>query len=239
MQLFKSHTDATIASSAMNKTARESQASRNMAFAKALQERLDDAEFCFAFGVMSRDISGWYYSGRPYLATDTGVTLSLTYKPMAADRLFWEMVGLSTKKKDTLEFRNRGLWTLRSPNFVERHGEGIKDVDALADIAVKRTQDWCELYRNRLSLTDMLKGLGPYEHLSEDERILAICLSVLQKDFEAAHLLATLNRTDSDKDRTTTPDYSFVRANGDKSTLMDKAIPWLISKRRESLKLVN
>ena len=236
MSSFSTHTDIPSWPDDMSPAERERKTERDACFERALKNKLKGADWCFAFGALSRDVSGWYVSSVPRLTYQTGVALNLGYKPMAADRLFWEMVGLSTRKKDTLAFRNRRLWTLRAPQSVEHHGSKVSDINELADLVIDRTQTWCEANKGILSVTDMLKRLRPYESLSEDELILAICLLVLEEDLETAQQIANTEATGVGQELEA--GYHFIRNDGRATTLINKARSWLINKRRGALKLI-
>ena len=157
---------------------------------------------------------------------------------MAVDRLFWDMVGLPVKDRDTLSFRNRRLWTLQTPQYSEHHGGDVADIGALADIVIDRTQKWSKANADCFTIAKMLDRMGPQEHLSEDDRILAICLLVLSEDYETAHRIAAYNSIDNSTSREPASEYGFIGSNGCRSTLIEKARTWLIAKRREGLKLV-
>ena len=156
---------------------------------------------------------------------------------MAVDRIFWEIVGLSAHNKDTLSFRNRRLWTLRPPNHIEHIGNHIASEKELAKLAVDWTHEWCQANTHRLTLANMAERLGPERHFSDDDRILAICLSVLADDFQTAHRLATYQPSIYAPLTAYQSDYGFISQNGQSPTLIEKARAWLVSKRRKALKL--
>lgn len=212
---------------------------RTTDFQRALEVRLDQTEWCFAYGVFSQDVGGWYVSSIPRLTCRTGVVLHLAYKPMAADRLFWDMVGLSSESKDTLSFRNRRLWTLQAPQHIEHLGEGVSNIEELAEFAIDRTQNWLAANHEQFAVSDMLKDLSHRDQLSENDRMLAICLAVLADDDQAARRLVIDGVAQDLSDNTCASTYGIIDKEGCSVSLLDKAKAWLVAKRRDGMKLIN
>lgn len=200
---------------------------RDKGFEHALKLIADVQGWSFDFGTLSNNQEGWYVANTAILAYERGAMMNMIYKPMAVDRIFWEIAGLPVKNADSLSVRNRRVWTVMPSSYSESLGHNVSCVDELASLTFEWTREWRDRHLKDLSISSMLDQLGDLTQSSGTYRALAVCLLVLQNDFDAAHALCLKHSYSQDDDG----GLSFKGADESHLTFYDRAREWMIKAR--------
>lgn len=213
-------------------------AARNKAFAEALERQTDSGVWLYDCASIARNYDGWYIANMPSLAYRSGAVMNLTLKPMAVDTVFWGILGFPVKDQQSLFMRNRRVWTLLPKPYEGYIGHDVTCVETLARLTLQWTKDWCDIHKARFNLDHMLDQLGTPEQLSGEQRILAICLLILQEKYGAAQSLCTIN-TRQNSGLKDDGGFTFKNGDGRSFSFFDQAGEWLVKQRRKTLQLVD
>jgi hypothetical protein len=207
---------------------------RERDFHASLKSRARDAGWRYAAGEIFRREGDWFVCNLPSLAWGRGAWARLTVKPMALDPLFWEIVGLSENNALPLSFRANGAWVLRPEWHVGAIATQETAVEKLAD----QMLDWSnrQIDIDGWSIRRMLDGLGPSDGLKYQNRTLAICLHLLEGNFDEAELLC---RQAGDQSPLEADGGGFTTGHGDgtRSTFNQQALAWIAKERRTTMTL--
>ncbi len=224
--------------SAMGETERRERNAHRHAFYEAMRQRVAGKNWEFLHGVIFFKYRGWLIANAPQLSNETGAMMCLTFKPLSIEPLFWEIMGLPVQGEASLSSRLPSDWTVNPQPLADYIGHGLVGVNELADLTFEWTQCWSDDHTEMLDIGDMLTRLGNLEQLTQSNRILAVCLSILDGDFSTARHLCLSGAIHQHVTAEDDGGVIAVKADGTRLTFFDKALSWLATERRRSLRIV-
>lgn len=207
---------------------------RREAFETALKAQARGAGWRYASGGIFRQDGDWFVSNAPLLSWNGGVRMSMGCKPMALDRVFWEIADIAENQKLPLSFRMNGAWVLQPSPHEAELAVDEQDPAVLAAVAVQWSDQWLRDELPRASISGMLSSLGDLEALKGRDLSLAICLSILAGDLEQASRLCRA-RVDHAPKHLFDSGFVAISASGTASSFAEQAARWLVKKRRDGL----
>ena len=182
-------------------------------------------------GVLFRNYEDWFVSNLTYPLPNGGVRCTWSFKPMAIDPLFWEIVAGEDGHKQPLSIRFFGAFTIRPPSEDLIINTEMDDPKELA----KSVLNWCDQKlakdKSKMSYEAMLASLGPLDEIDENQRITAVCLLILLDKLDDAYQLAQDKRGFFQKET-----GGFIFDGG--RSFFDLARDWIVKKRRFGLKII-
>lgn len=224
--------------SAMGESERRERNAHRHAFYEAVRQRVAGKNWEFLHGVIFFEYCGWFIANAPQLNNGTGAMMRLTFKPLRIEPLFWEIMGLPVQGEASLSSRLPSDWTVNPEPLADYIGQGLLGVNELADLTFEWTQCWPDNHTEMLDTGDMLIRLGNLEQLTQSNRILAVCLLILDRDFTTAQHLCVSGAIHQQVTAEDDGGVIAVKADGTRQTFFDKARSWLATERRRSLKIV-
>ncbi len=185
-------------------------------------------------GVLFRNHKDWFISNLTFPLPNGGVHCSWSFKPMAIDPLFWEIVASEDGHKQPLSVRFFGAFTIKPPAEDLIISTEIDNPKELAESVLT----WCDQKlakdTSKMSYEAMLTSLGPLDEIDENQRITAVCLLILQDKLDDAYQLAQDRHQKSGLFKKETGGFIF----GDGLTFFDLVRDWIVKKRRSDLEVI-
>jgi len=211
---------------------------REQAYNESLRRILSPTRWRFSHGSMFRTEHDWYLANLPTLAYGEGVVMCLSYKPMAIDPLFWDVMGLSVDAYESLPFRNQVPYAIRAPSVQAFIGTDISSEEELARLTLHWTEDWFLSNRQKLDEGAILQSLGELGSGPSDERTFALYLSILLGDLETATDLTRVDMPDAAGGESGVGSLPFIQRGGETLSIYDKTRGWLATQNKKHLRLV-
>ena len=225
------HNDLPVWPSRLSRDERKSFRNREKQFLAALKGKVRGSGWRFARGTIFRQEGDWFISNMPSLAFEGGVVTRWICKPMAIDALFWDITGLRENERQPLSFRDQGAWTVRPLSLQEFIAREETDPDVLADAILEWSDNRRTEWLPRYSMSAMLSELGDINNTAGMQRTIAVCLSILLKNFDQAERLCNDPAPERDAFSKDSGGFTTSGAGGRSVTFFEQARNWISRNR--------
>ena len=208
---------------------------RNKDFDAALKREARLSKWGYAGGLVFRQREDWFVCAIGTLLWERGVEIDIGIKPMELDPLFWDIVGLGENRALPLSFRANGAWVLRPATSRARFGTDVTDVGPLAALAMAEIERWAGDLVASTSIATMLNALPTDEDLRGQPRALAVCLNLLNSEFDRAQKLCRTDDGDAHPLVREGGGFTTHNPDGSVSTFLDQAREWIAQHRRSHM----